>query len=334
MRRRTGRFFAVIIFLGGLGIFLYPHIFQRVQEEKGRQAIRNLEQTIAIEKEELEDKEIQEAGTDPFPFEELYQDLQQYNRQIYEEGQRDLKDPFSYETASFDLTSYGFSENVIGTLWIPRLELELPIYLGANADTMAVGAGLLGQTSMPLGGADTNTVIAAHRGWRGLPMFRNIQAIQIGDKIQITTPWETLIYRVCELKIVPKDDTEVIYIQERRDLITLLTCHPYTQNEQRYVVIAERTEEAPAERAEDLREAAETKSTQPQEIEVVTRSGSVTEKIYPEELRPLANEGLEESGAEYSCRRIWLETWAPYIGIGVVILIAGILWGIGRRRIG
>lgn len=43
----------------------------------------------------------------------------------------------------------------------------MPVYLGASTENMARGGALLGQTSMPLGGANTNTVIAAHRGYYG-----------------------------------------------------------------------------------------------------------------------------------------------------------------------
>ena len=56
---------------------------------------------------------------------------------------------------------------MIAALWVPRLNLDLPVYLGASTANMARGGALLGQTSMPLGGANTNTVIAAHRGYYG-----------------------------------------------------------------------------------------------------------------------------------------------------------------------
>ena len=85
---------------------------------------------------------------------------------------------------------------MIGVLWIPRIEENLPIYLGADHDNMAKGAALLGETSMPLGETDSNTVIAAHRGWKGIPMFRNIQQLQIGDKIQIDTRTSEYLKRI------------------------------------------------------------------------------------------------------------------------------------------
>ena len=116
---------------------------------------------------------------------ELYDAFLAYNQHAFAQGQSGLKDPFAYETPAFDLTGYGLPDDVIAALWIPRLDLELPVYLGANAANMARGGALLGQTSMPLGGENTNTVIAAHRGYYGAEMLRNVQQIQVGDKIQL-----------------------------------------------------------------------------------------------------------------------------------------------------
>ena len=165
--------------------------------------------------------------------------MQDYNAEIYAGGQSGLTDPFAYEEAPLDLAAYGYDDDVLAVLWIPRLNLELPVYLGASRENLAKGAALLGQTSMPLGGENTNTVIAAHRGYYGAEMLRNVQQIQVGDKIQLTTPWETLIYRVSELKIIDPSDINAVLIQPGRDLLTLSTCHPYTRNSQRYLVIAE-----------------------------------------------------------------------------------------------
>ena len=119
--------------------------------------------------------------------------------------------------------------------------MELPVYLGATTDNMAKGVALLGETSLPVSGENTNVVIAGHRGWRGTPVFRDIQLIQIGDKITLTTPWETLGYRGCELEVILPNDTNEVLIQPGRQLLTLLTCHPYASGgRQRYVVFCER----------------------------------------------------------------------------------------------
>lgn len=289
------------------------------------------EQSVYGESGDLSDEQeavygqVSQSGLD-----ELYRELQAYNEQIYLEGQSDLQDPFDYESPSFDLTQYGFSQNIIGTLWVPRMDIELSIYLGANSETMAKGAGLLGQTSMPLGGENTNVVLAAHRGWKGIPMFRNIQSLQLGDKIQITTPWETLVYRVCELKIILPGDSDEILIQDGRDLVTLLTCHPYTKNYQRYLVVAERSMEEPSDREKDLLEAEETYSDAARLVEMIGADGVIEQiAVDPSSIQPEAGEG-SEAGAKYSNLQIWLEDYGVWVGFGIILLIFAA--AVGRKR--
>ena len=178
-------------------------------------------------------------GTDLI-LEELLADMRQYNETLFLTGQADLKDPFSYSQASFDLSAYGLSSNIIGYLTIPRMEIELPIYLGANKENMTRGAAHLTETSIPIGGNNTNAVIAAHRGMSTAAMFRNIEKLEIGDAVYITNYWEKLTYRVCEIAIINPSDVESVLIQEDRDMVTLLTCHPYRHNYKRYAVFCER----------------------------------------------------------------------------------------------
>lgn len=257
---------------------------------------------------------------------ELYAAMQAYNEAIFADGQSGLTDAFAYENPPLDLTDYGYDEEVLAMLWIPRLDLELPVYLGASRENMAKGAALLGQTSMPLGGANTNTVIAAHRGYYGAEMLRNVQQIQIGDKITLTTPWETLTYRVCELKIIQPDDINAILIQPGRDLLTLTTCHPYTQNTQRYLVIAERDPDAaPATHEEDLAECAGSWDAAPRQVTVESPDGTAAvEEIAPESISPLPNEGSgEDAGGAYSNWMIWLENNALWAGIVLIAAVVG-----------
>ena len=111
---------------------------------------------------------------------ELYAAMQDYNAEIYAGGQSGLTDPFAYEEAPLDLAAYGYDDDVLAVLWIPRLNLELPVFLGASRENLAKGAALLGQTSMPLGGENTNTVIAAHRG--RLPISALVVLLNAADE--------------------------------------------------------------------------------------------------------------------------------------------------------
>jgi len=173
------------------------------------------------------------------PLDRLYEHLKSENERIYADGQADLSDAFSYEQPAVDLSEYGLSDNIIGFISLPSIDMELPIYLGANTANMKKGAVHLTNTSYPIGGENTNCVIAAHRG-TSLVMFRNIHKIQIGDEIIVTNFREELVYRAVEIKIIYPNESSVLKIQPGRDLLTLSSCHPLRGSSQRYVVICER----------------------------------------------------------------------------------------------
>ena len=172
---------------------------------------------------------------------ELLAALQEYNRQLYTEKQCNLTDLEACEEPAADLTAYGIKSEIIGVLEISAMELTMPVYLGASDEHLALGAAVLGSTSAPIGGDNTNCVIAGHRGWRGADYFRHIDRLQVGDTVQLTNLWETLTYTVTDIQIIQPQEVEKIKIQPNRDLLTLLTCHPYASGgRQRHVVVCER----------------------------------------------------------------------------------------------
>jgi sortase A len=124
------------------------------------------------------------------------------------------------------------------------MNVTLPLYVGASISKMAKGATVLGQTSLPIGGTNTNSVIAGHRGYKGSPFFREIEKLSIGDYVYITNPWERLIYQVESIDIINPYDSEKLVIQEGKDMITLLTCHPYmSHGKYRYLVYCVRVDD-------------------------------------------------------------------------------------------
>jgi sortase A len=181
------------------------------------------------------------------PYQELWENMNIYNSSIYDMGQAELTDETAYEVPSFILADYGLDSEIFGVISIPSLDIEMPIYLGASYQHMADGAAHLTQTSLPIGGSDTNCVIAGHRGWRGASYFLYLTDLKEGDEVFITNLWETLQYRVVEIQIINPKDIDAILIQEGRELLTLLTCYRVASGEKlRYLVICERTfEEVP-----------------------------------------------------------------------------------------
>lgn len=95
----------------------------------------------------------------------------------------------------------------------------------------------MGETSLPLGTKNSNCVIAAHRGYEGIPYFREIERLKVGDYVIVKNSWEKLSYKVEKIKIIQPDDSDQIKIQKGKDMVTLLTCHPYRSHGKfRYVV--------------------------------------------------------------------------------------------------
>ncbi len=170
--------------------------------------------------------------------EKIYNLLKEQNQLLRDGKQQKFSE--SFEQESFNLTQFGFEENIIGSIYIKKLNIKLPIYLGTTKENLLKGATHLINTSFPLGEEDSNVVIAAHRGLIRNQMFRHIDKLREGDEIIITTLWDELRYKVYESQIISPADFEKLKIQEGKDLVTLITCHPYRINYQRYVVYCER----------------------------------------------------------------------------------------------
>lgn len=178
---------------------------------------------------------------------EAHQDLKdamaEYNLQLAQD-QSGLDSVDSYEAPGLNLEDYGMeADDAVGYVEIPAMDVTLPLYLGASRAHMNNGATVLGQTSMPIGGISTNCVIAAHRGWNGKAMFRDVELLQEGDLVYLTNLWETLTYQVTGISIIWPDEVEAVAIQPGQDMVTLLTCHPYIVGTHRYLVYCQRVEQ-------------------------------------------------------------------------------------------
>lgn len=226
---------AVLLFIAGLLTLLYPSLNGARLEKASIEAAESFMDAFIIPAETVPEET-------PRPYAELYEAMTAYNEKIYAERQQGLSDPQAYEEAGVDLSAYGLEDGVAAVLSIPAIELEMPVYLGASYDNMAAGAAVLGQTSLPIGGENTNCVIAGHRGWNGAAYFLNIDKLTEGDNVQLINPWETMNYTVTEIRIIEPTDIAQILIQDGRELLTLMSCHPYASGGRyRYLVFCERT---------------------------------------------------------------------------------------------
>ena len=223
--RKTALLLAALLAVAGICVMLWPTFTGSRLESHAEEAAQTF----------LEERKLEQQ------YPELLADLQKYNRQLYAEKQCNLTDLEACEAPAADLVAYGIEDEIMGMLEIPAMELTMPVYLGASDAHLAAGAAVLGNTSAPIGGGNTNSVIAGHRGWRGADYFRHIDRLQVGDTVQVTSLWETLTYAVADIQIIQPHEVDKIKIQQGRDLLTLITCHPYASGgKQRYVVYCER----------------------------------------------------------------------------------------------
>lgn len=170
---------------------------------------------------------------------QLYSDMLQYNKTLYETGQV-LVDPFCYAQESFDLRRYSVYDNIFGYISAPSIGLNMVVYLGASTSNMWLGAAHMTGTSMPIGGDNTNAVIAGHSAVIGRTMFDNIVRLEVGARVYMRNLWERLQYKVVETDVIKPEDSDKIKIQPGRDMLTMITCYPYGYNTHRYVVYCER----------------------------------------------------------------------------------------------
>ena len=224
--RKLVRIIAIILFIVGLGFFAYPIVLREAFDIQVNKAIYQFEQ-------------LKTTNDDNLLYAELRRAMFEYNEKLYLSGQSGLIDQLSYEKPDFLLSDYGIDSDILGYITIPAIDIKLPIYNGASKENMAKGAAYLAHTSLPVGGENTNCVIAAHTRYKSIYMFKRITELNVGDKIYITNFWETLVYQVVETKVIDPNDSQNIYIKANRSLITLSTCHPSPDNYQRYLVYAE-----------------------------------------------------------------------------------------------
>lgn len=217
-----------LLFILGMIILIYPHISQYINHliyQKEVQQFKSSSQT-------LPEKEKRKTLTA----------AKECNEAIFKNDE-ELHDPFTfdYDRNQFDdCMDSPIDGEGIAAIEIPKLNLAIPIYLGATENELSKGVGQVEGSSLPTGGMNTHTVLAGHRGMGTKAMFRNLDELQIGDRFTISTLEETLEYVVYDTNVVLPHETESLHIAEGKDLASLITCHPYRHNSHRLVVYGER----------------------------------------------------------------------------------------------
>lgn len=129
---------------------------------------------------------------------------------------------------------------MLGYVEVPSINVYLPVYYGTSEEVLDKGAGVVANTSLPVGGSGTHSVISAHTGMASKKLFTDLNLVKEGDIFFLHVLNQNFAYQVDQIRVVLPEETDELYIQEGKDYVTLLTCTPFGINDHRLLVRGER----------------------------------------------------------------------------------------------
>lgn len=215
----------IFIFIIGVGFLSYPLVSSFINNYN----MRNEAQVYIEEAANMKQTEL----------DAMFKDADEYNKSLI--NTVILTDPFdeeSYEKigAHYEQTFNVDGNGLIGYIEIPKINVYLPIYHGTSTEILSKGAGHLDNTSLPVGGENTHSVISAHSAFPTETFFDYLTDMEVGDEFYIHVLDRTLKYEVDQIKVVLPNDTSDLYVVNGEDHVTLLTCTPYSINTHRLLV--------------------------------------------------------------------------------------------------
>lgn len=134
----------------------------------------------------------------------------------------------SGSSSDYTLLSYG-------TISIPSINCELPIWEGAGTIELRYGTGRMPTSASA--GQEGNLVIFGHRMKKYGSMFNRLGEVVIGDSIIITTENGTVTYIVDEIETISPSELSAYISMSDGVRVTLITCTPTGVGSHRLLVI-------------------------------------------------------------------------------------------------
>ncbi len=229
MKRKLAIFGIILIFIAGIGVMSYPLVSS---------VINNIESRSHVEEYSKTTKQLSSEETL-----EMFRQAEEYNHSLT--NNVIITDPFDEKAYKKIGANYENALNVdgnglIGYIDIPKINVYLPIYHGTTDKILAKGAGHLQNTSLPVGGESTHSVISAHTAYPGETFFDYLTDMQEGDEFYVHVLDRVLKYEVDSIKVVLPEETDDLRVIRGEDHVTLLTCTPYSINTHRLLVRGKR----------------------------------------------------------------------------------------------
>lgn len=231
MKKHLPTILIIVVFLFGISVFLYPTVSNYLYERNSSKAI-------------VEHAKKMEMLT-PQQIAQEKKAVQRYNISLFKNAVvlTDPFDPDAYPITDGEYDELLAFDDIMAYIEIPAINVYLPIYHGTKEETLQIGVGHLENTSLPLGGESTHTVLSAHCGLPSAKLFTDLHLLKTGNIFRIHVLDEVLSYQVYSIDVVDPDDSSSLHIQRGKDLTTLITCTPYGKNTHRLLVHGKRINE-------------------------------------------------------------------------------------------
>lgn len=228
MKKHLSTIILILIFLIGLSLVLYPTVADYWNSLHQSRAIATYAEEV--------------AHIDTEKYTAVWQDAVAYNQSLRERDNIFILSD-EQKIAYDQLLNIG-GNGVMGYIEIPAIGVSLPVYHGTDEAVLQIAIGHLEWTSLPVGGESTHCVVSGHTGLPSAKLFTNLNQLTAGDTFLFRILDETLTYEVDQINIVLPHETDLLHIEEGKDLCTLVTCTPYGVNSHRLLVRGHRVENA------------------------------------------------------------------------------------------
>lgn len=226
MRKHMSTFIAVLIFITGLSLLLYPTVSNYMNSLHQSKVVANYSDKMKKMDKKEKQAEINKAKA--------------YNKTLVLNDARFT--PTEEQLAEYKSILNADGLGMMGYIVIPKIHLKLAISHTVDASVLQVGVGHLEGSSLPVGGKSTHCVLSSHRGLPSAKLFTELDLLKEGDIFYLHVYDQVLSYEVVKIATIEPDDYSLFEIEEGKDLCTLFTCTPYGINTQRLVVRGQRVD--------------------------------------------------------------------------------------------
>ena len=229
MKKLLKKFFSVLLvfsILIGIGLVLYPTVSNLINDVTNKSNFENYDNTVKTLTSNDKNNLLSKA--------------KEYNRIIASKYfNSSLTEEYKKISNEYE-NIMNFGEGIICYIDISKINVSLPVYHETVDNVLTKGSAHLKNSSFPLGEKTSHTVISAHSGFPQQKFFDDLDELKKGDTFRLRVLSNTYYYKVKSINIVNPNDNSKLKIIQNKDLVTLVTCYPYSINTHRLLVTGER----------------------------------------------------------------------------------------------